>query len=133
LKPIVEGLKVKETEIGKELTTTISKMKVAAITLAVPCPKCASTLTVLRSKKSGKRFIGCEGKWKAEINCTFSLPLPQFGALTLLEKRCPECGFQMIQARSKGRRPMVFCSNCFVNQPKPLAPKEVAVKQSVSK
>ncbi len=128
LKPIVEELKVKETDIGKELTTTISKMKVAAITLAVPCPKCASTLTVLRSKKTGKRFIGCEGKWKAEINCTFSLPLPQFGALTLLDKRCSQCGFQMIQARSKGRPAMVFCSNCFVNKPKPLAPKEVAVK-----
>jgi DNA topoisomerase-1 len=131
LKPIIEDLKVKEDEIGKELTTTIKEMKMAEITLGIPCPKCGLTLMVVRSKKSGKRFIGCSGKWKT--NCTFALPLPQFGMLTLLDKRCPECSFQMVQVRSKGRRPMVSCPNCFVNKPRPSKPAEVAVKTSISR
>ena len=114
LKPILEDLKMKESQIGSELTTTIKEMKMAEITLSVPCPRCGDTLMVVRSKKSGKRFIGCSGKWKT--NCTFSLPVPQFGVLTLLDKRCPVCGFQMVQTRAKGRRPMVSCSNCFVNR-----------------
>ena len=114
LKPIIDDLKMKESEIGQELTATIKEMKMAEITLSVPCPKCGDALVVIRSKKSGKRFIGCSGKWKTD--CTFSLPVMQFGVLTLLDKRCPVCGFQMVQNRSKGRRPMVSCSNCFVNR-----------------
>jgi DNA topoisomerase-1 len=114
LKPIIEDLKIKEIEIGQDLTTTIKEMKMAEITLSVPCPKCGDTLMVIRSKRTGKRFIGCSGKWKT--NCTFSTPLPQFGFLTLLDKRCPVCGFQMVQVRSKGKRPLVSCPNCFVNR-----------------
>jgi DNA topoisomerase-1 len=132
LKPIIEDLKIKEDDIGKELTNIINEMWLASITLSVPCPKCGSTLKVVRNPKSKKRFIGCSGKWKT--NCTFSLPLPQFGVLTLLDKLCPVCGFQMVQVRSKGRRPMVSCSNCFVNKPKPTKPaEEVTVKPSITK
>jgi DNA topoisomerase-1 len=131
LRPIIEGLKLKEDEIGTELTSTIREMKLAEITLSVPCPKCGGNLVVIRSRQSGKRFIGCSGKWKT--NCAFTLPLPQFGALTLLDKRCPECGFQMVQVRSKGRRPMISCSNCYVNKQKISKIGEEAVKQPMSK
>jgi len=131
LKPIIEDLRLKEDEIGRELTATIKEMKRAEITFIVPCPKCGETLMVLRSKKSGKRFIGCSGKWKT--NCTFALPLPQFGALTLLDKRCPECGFQMIQVRAGGRRPIISCPNCYVNKLKaPRPAREVTVKPPIS-
>jgi len=131
LKPIIDDLKLREEEIGQELTTTIREMRMAAITFSVPCPKCGDVLMVLKSKKTGKRFIGCSGKWK--VNCTFSLPLPQFGMLTLLEKRCPECGFQMVQVRSKGRRPMISCPYCYVNKPRAPKPTEVTVKTPVNK
>lgn len=116
LKPIVEGLKAKEEQIGKELTSIISEMWLTSITLSVPCPQCGSKLKVVRNPKTKKRFIGCSGKW--EKNCTFALPLPQFGALTLLEKKCPDCRFQMVQVRSRGRRPMISCPYCFVNKSK---------------
>ena len=131
LKPVIEDLKTKEEEVGKELNTIINEMWLASITLSVPCPKCGSTLKVVRNPRTKKRFVGCTGKWKT--NCTFGLPLPQFGALTLLEKRCPECGFQMVQVRSKGRRPMVSCSNCFVNKPKTPRPTEVTVTPRIAK
>lgn len=128
LKPILEGLKTKEQEIGKELTTIIHDMWAASITLAVPCPNCGSTLRVVKNPRSKKRFIGCAGKWKS--NCTFSLPLPQFGTLTLLEKRCSECGFQLVQVRSKGRPPIVSCSNCYVRRLQATKPAEVVAARS---
>ncbi len=132
LKPLIEDLKTKEEEVGKELTTIISDMWLASITLFVPCPQCGSKLKVVKNPKTKKRFIGCSGKWKT--NCTFGLPLPQFGALTLLEKRCPECGFQLIQVRAKGRRPMVSCPKCFVDRMRGQKPAEtVAVNAPLGK
>jgi len=111
LKPTIEDLKAKETEIGRELTKTIREMKRAEITLRTPCPECGSKLYVIRSRRSGKRFIGCSGMWKNK--CRFGLPLPQLGVLTLLEKDCRECGFQLIQVKMKGKRPMISCPKCF--------------------
>ncbi len=132
LKPLIEDLKTKEEEVGKELTTIISDMWLASITLFVPCLRCGSKLKVVKNPKTKKRFIGCSGKWKT--NCAFSLPLPQFGALTLLEKKCPDCGFQLIQVRSKGRRPMISCPKCFVERLGAQKPAEtVAVKAPLRK
>jgi DNA topoisomerase-1 len=132
LKPVINDLKAKEEEVGKELTAIISDTWLASITLFVPCPDCASILKVVRNPKTKKRFIGCSGKWKT--NCTFGLPLPQFGALTLLERRCPDCGFQMIQVMSKGRRPMISCPKCFVTKLRAQKPAEaVAVKPPTTK
>jgi DNA topoisomerase-1 len=131
LKPIVEELKIEEEEIGRELTAVVRDMWAASMTLSVPCPKCGSTLRVVKNPKSKKRFIGCAGKWKT--NCTFSLPLPQIGTLTLLEKRCPECGFQLVQAKSKGRRPIVSCSMCYARKAQRTNPSvPVAVKPSMA-
>lgn len=114
LKPILEELKGKEGAVGNELTSIIREMWLGSITLFAPCPKCGSTLKIVRNPRTKKRFIGCSGKWKT--NCTFALPLPQLGTLTLLEKRCPECGFQLIQVKSRGKRPLVSCSRCYVNK-----------------
>ena len=114
LKPILEELKGREDDVGNELTSIIRDMWLGSITLFVPCPKCGSKLRIIKNPRTKKRFIGCSGKWKA--NCAFSLPLPQLGALTLLEKRCPECGFQLIQVKSRGKRPLVSCSSCYVNK-----------------
>jgi DNA topoisomerase-1 len=114
LKPILEELKEREDDVGNELTSIIREMWLGSITLSVPCPKCGSTLKIVKNPRTKKRFIGCSGKWKT--NCSFSLPLPQLGTLTLLEKRCPECGFQLIQVKSRGKRPLVSCSRCYVNK-----------------
>jgi uncharacterized Zn finger protein (UPF0148 family) len=42
--------------------------------------------------------------------------LPQFGNLTLLTRHCNSCGFQMVQARSRGRRPLVSCPRCYARK-----------------
>ena len=132
LKPVIEDLKTKELEVGKELTIIIGDMWRASATLFVPCPQCGSVLRVVRNPKTKKRFIGCAGKWTK--NCTFGLPVPQLGTLKLLEKRCAECGFQLIQVRSKGRFPLISCPNCFVDKLKAEKPAEsVSIKSTAAK
>lgn len=114
LKPIIEDLKGREREIGEELATIISEIREGSTTLFVPCPQCGSKLKIVKNPRTRKRFIGCTGKWKSD--CKFSLPLPQLGTLTLLQKLCRNCGFQLIQVTSKRRRPLVCCCRCYVTK-----------------
>jgi DNA topoisomerase-1 len=115
LRPILEELKGQEESIGRQLSKTIREMRIAERTLRLPCPECGETLQVIRSIRTKKRFIGCSGYFGKQ-QCRFSLPLPQMGELVLLNKMCRDCGFQMIQVRIRGRRPMVSCPRCFVNK-----------------
>jgi DNA topoisomerase-1 len=114
LKPVIEDLKSKEQRIGEELTTIITDTWLASVTLSVPCPKCGSSLKIVKNPRTKKRFIGCTGKWKS--NCTFSLPVPQHGRLKLLNKRCPECDFQLVRVNSRGRYSLTSCAYCYVNK-----------------
>ena len=112
LRSIMLSLAENEERIGSQLSEVIVAQRLADVTLDTPCPKCGLKLAVVRNRGTGKRFIGCNGKW--QTGCSFTLPLPQFGHLTLLSRQCNTCGFQMIQARSKGRRPLVSCPSCYV-------------------
>lgn len=50
-------------------------------------------LRIIRAKKSGKRFVGCQG-WSAEggpDSCDQTFPLPQRGDIFRLEERCSIC------------------------------------------
>jgi len=111
LRPVMAELEAKATELGTELGRTIRETRLAQATLSVPCPQCNSRLVVVRSSKTGKRFIACTGRWKE--GCAFSLPLPQFGGLVLLKRFCARCGFQLIMVKARGRRPMISCPRCF--------------------
>jgi DNA topoisomerase-1 len=117
LKPIMEALKLQEKEIGEELTAIISDMRDESTTLISRCPQCGSALKIAKNPRTRKRFIGCSGRWKN--NCNYTLPLPQIGTLSLLRKLCPDCGFQLIQVKSKGRPPFVSCCRCYAQKVKP--------------
>src|SRR5260370_6409798 len=110
LRSIMLSLAENEERIGSQLSEVIVAQKVADVTLDTPCPKCGLKLAVVRSRGTGKRFIGCNGK--SQTGCSFTLPLPQFGNLTILSRHSNTCGFQMIQPRSIGRRPPVSCPRC---------------------
>jgi len=116
LKPIIEALKAHQTSIGEQLTSMIKRTRSDRTALSVPCPRCGRKLNVVKNRKTGKRFIGCLGKWEA--SCGFALPLPQLGTLSLLDERCPTCGFQLVKVQSKGRRPLVTCQMCYVEEAK---------------
>ncbi len=120
LRPIMLALAEKEEAIGSQLSEVVEAQRLGAVTFETPCPKCGLKLAVVRSRRTGKRFIGCNGK--RQTGCNFTLPLPQFGNLTLLTRHCNTCGFQMVQARSRGRRPLVSCPRCYATKARETKP-----------
>lgn len=119
LRPIMLDLIAKEDEIGSQLANVVTSQRIASLTFDYPCPQCSSKLRIIRSRTSGKRFIGCTGY---EKGCRFILPLPQFGNLSITQMHCKVCGFQLVQARTRGRRPMISCARCYSNKTKATAP-----------
>jgi DNA topoisomerase I len=122
LRPIMLNLIGREEEIGSQLAEVVMSQRIANQTFDYPCPQCRSNLKIIRSRSSGKRFIGCTGY---EKGCRFTLPLPQFGNLSITQMHCQVCGFQLVQTRTKGRRPMTSCSRCYSNKTKSTAPAPV--------
>ncbi len=114
LRPVMLDLISREEDIGTGLGELVSAQRASTVTFETPCPECGSVLKIVRNRKTGKRFVGCTGKWGK--GCSFSLPLPQFGTLTILRTKCKVCGFQMIQARSRGRRPLYSCARCYASK-----------------
>lgn len=114
LKPVMDELKNHEEEVGEQLSYMIGQARASRLSLSVPCPKCGRGLQVVKSPKSGKRFIGCQGRW--ERGCGFTLPVPQLGTLTLLSQKCNKCGFQLVKAVSRGRRPLITCPMCYISR-----------------
>lgn len=111
LRPIIETLKELEGDIGGYLSEILRETYNSDTTLDTPCPICGSPLKVVKSRKTGKRFIGCIG-WQTK-KCSFTLPLPQKGKLNLLEKKCAKCGFQLISVKTGRKRPLVTCPQCY--------------------
>src|SRR5215217_3675527 len=71
-----------------------------------PCPNCGRNLIVRRNRKSGKRFVGCEGY----PECRVTYPLPQKGTIIPLGTQCDACGSPEIKVLG-GKRPWVTCIN----------------------
>ena len=114
LRRLLLDLMTQEDSLGAELADVVSMQKVAESSFDTPCPGCGSTLRIVKNRKTKKRFIGCSGKW--EKGCDFSLPLPQFGALSLLGEKCKKCGFQLVSVKMTGRLANVSCARCYVEK-----------------
>ncbi|MBD3312414.1 DNA topoisomerase I [archaeon] len=71
------------------------------------CLKCGKDMVIITSKRTGKRFIGCEGY----PNCHNSYPLPQHGLLRINNTVCSDCGLHKMILIRKGKRPFSFCPN----------------------
>lgn len=69
------------------------------------CPNCGKDLRIIRSKKTKKRFVGCE----AYPDCKTSYPLPQSGDVVALNEVCEPCGTPKIKVTGKRGRPWVLC------------------------
>ena len=105
---LLENFKSRENEIGNELVTGIQRYWKSKEELG-ECPKCKEgTLRVIRSSKTGKRFVGCSNYGEGKCDQTF--PLPQKGDLSPIDQLCPHCGYQMFQVTS-GRRKWESCIN----------------------
>ncbi|MHA2395755.1 MAG: DNA topoisomerase I [Candidatus Thorarchaeota archaeon] len=105
---LLENFKSQEEEIGNELVTGLQRYWKSKEELG-KCPTCGNgTLRVIRSAKTGKRFVGCSNY--SEGKCDQTFPLPQKGDLSPLDKTCHHCGYQMFQVTS-GRRKWETCIN----------------------
>jgi DNA topoisomerase-1 len=109
LKPVAEQLKENERLIGERLSQALMKSRLEERVVGA-CPVCKSgQLVILRSKTSGKRFIGCTNYF--EGTCKTSFPLPQKGIVKPTGNACKSCGYPMVLVWIGSKRPWNLCVN----------------------
>jgi DNA topoisomerase-1 len=109
LKPATEKLKEQEQIIGARLSQAIQKAKLEERIIGA-CPICENgKLLILRSKKTGKRFVGCTNYF--EGTCKTAFPLPQKGLAKPLGNVCRSCGWPTVRIWMRGKRPWNLCFN----------------------
>jgi DNA topoisomerase-1 len=109
LKPVTEQLKEKEREIGERLSQALMESRREERVVGV-CSACKNgKLVILRSRTSGKRFVGCTNYF--EGTCKTSFPLPQRGTVKPTGKTCKSCGCPTVWVWMGGKRPWNLCIN----------------------
>jgi DNA topoisomerase-1 len=109
LKPVTEKLKEKERIIGAQLSQAIKKARLEEKIIGA-CPICQNgNLVILRSKETGKRFVGCTNYFEGK--CRTSFPLPQKGLVKPLVNVCKSCGWPTVRIWIKRKRPWNLCVN----------------------
>ena len=109
LKPVLEELKNQEEIIGRTLSKSVRQAKLQERIIG-DCPTCKTgKLMIIRSRKTGKRFVGCTNYF--EGGCKTSFPLPQLGTVKPTRRNCDACGWPTVIIFGKGRRPWRLCLN----------------------
>ena len=96
-----------EVEIGSALLDALNSYYEGEKVLG-NCPKCGGKLMMIKSKRTGKRFVICSNVFEGKCNVT--LPLPQKGIVSPLGSVCKRCGFPMIKVYAGGKT-WVSCVN----------------------
>ncbi|NHJ12278.1 MAG: DNA topoisomerase I [Candidatus Thorarchaeota archaeon] len=108
LEGILTAFREHEEQIGEGLVRGLQGYWQASEEIG-SCPKCGvGILSIIKSPKTGKRFVGCS-QYK-EGKCDQTFPLPQKGRIIPLEKKCPYCSHHMIKVISP-RRAWETCIN----------------------
>jgi DNA topoisomerase-1 len=109
LKPVTEKLKENERVIGARLSHAVMKARLEERLIGA-CPTCQSgKLVILRSKKTGKRFVGCTNFFEGK--CSTSFPLPQKGSVKPSSYVCKSCGWPTVRVWMRGKRSWNLCLN----------------------
>ncbi|HML02502.1 MAG TPA: DNA topoisomerase I [Candidatus Bathyarchaeia archaeon] len=109
LKPLLEEFKEKEEAIGKALGRAVEDAGLQERIIS-DCPTCKTgKLIVLRSRKTGKRFIGCTNYFKNQ--CKTSVPIPQRGKVKPTGRKCKICSWPTVIVTSQKGRPWELCVN----------------------
>ncbi len=99
----------KETEIGISLYEDLQKTEKSDLLTIGVCLECKKgELRVIKSRKTGKRFIACSSYFDKSINCTVTYPLPGTGVIKQTSKKCPHDGLPLIEWR-KGKFRKIIC------------------------
>jgi DNA topoisomerase I len=95
------------SEFGREMGEATAASRQVAQTLG-RCPVCKTgELRIIRSKKTGKRFVGCSNY---ASGCRASAPLPQRGTVKPTARQCRHCSWPIVLV-SGGRFPWRLCVN----------------------
>jgi len=109
LKPALEQLKTNENSIGEKLSSAMANGKLEERIVGT-CPVCKTgKLIILRSKKTGKQFIGCSNYFNGR--CSTSFALPQMSLVSVTSKVCRHCGWPVVLMRARGRHAWMLCFN----------------------
>lgn len=110
LKDILLDFRDNEESIGRALSDAVSEVGREAYVVGM-CPVCKSgNLMILRSRRTGKRFVGCSNFRRGL--CDASFPLPQLPhAVKPVRTPCNKCGWPRVQVKSRSKRPWHLCLN----------------------
>jgi DNA topoisomerase-1 len=98
-----------EEEIGVKLATTYLDAQHGDAVIGT-CPQCNHQLRIVYSKKTHKRFVGCEGYFQGV--CSFSAPLPQRHRIQATTRQCKSCGYPILMIQNPRKtRPWFLCVN----------------------
>jgi DNA topoisomerase-1 len=104
LSEVMTVLKNEKEEISQEIKKGIREDLVVG---KCPGENCGGDLIVRTSRKTRKRFIGCN----AYPECTTTFSLPQKGLLVTTREECKRCGYPVVKIINKGRKPWDLCIN----------------------
>ena len=109
LKPVLERVREKTLSIGHTLGEAVHQSRLRELTIG-KCPTCdAGNLIILRSRRTGKRFVGCTNYFNDK--CKTSFPLPQTGIIKPTGRNCNACGRPTVLVYGKRKRPWTLCLN----------------------
>ena len=107
---IAKDFEKNENKIGDELINAQEKQREIERkeNILNKCPKCKNgNLRITYSPKNKKFFISCT----SYPECTNTYSLPPYGKIKQTGKTCEKCGFPLLMALQKGKRPWIFCFN----------------------
>jgi len=105
----LRNLERSEPKVGAAMRLAANDTLRAKATLG-SCPICHDgQLMIIRSRKTGKRFVGCN---RYRNGCRASAPLPQNGVVRATHNPCKTCGWPVVLVfASYGKRPWRLCVN----------------------
>ena len=104
LKEVMVKLKNDRTEISQEIKKAVREDQIIGKCVEAGCK---GDLIVRTSRKTKKRFIGCN----AYPECTRTFSLPQSGLLVPNKELCKHCDYPVIRIISRGKKPWDLCIN----------------------
>ncbi|NPD89194.1 MAG: DNA topoisomerase I [Asgard group archaeon] len=109
LKEMLVSFHTKELEIGSSLYNNLKKSEGSEIIVLGKCIECKKgDLRIIRSKKTGKRFIACSSYFDKAIKCNATYPLPSTGSIKTTGQKCSFDGLPIIEWR-KGKLKKIMC------------------------
>lgn len=108
---VLEKIKSNEAKIGASLNSALDLFYKLQRDLG-KCPNCEDgRLILVKSKKTGKRFVACTNYFKEKNRCNTSLPVSQKGSIMSTGKVCKYCNFPIVKIAIPGKRPFQGCVN----------------------